>query len=140
MAALTFVNQLYEDLPHQVHGWDSDAITIALTTNAEAPVVTDTILGNLTEISYTNLSARVPSVTTSEGTDGSYELIFDSGGSHVLTASGTVATFRMFVLYNDTPSSPLNPLMGWYDYGSDISLLINETATVNWGANTITLT
>ena len=140
MATFNFHNQFYEDLPHQVHDLSSDALTLALTAAANAPVATDSILSDLTEISYTNLSSRVPSVTTSEGSDGSYELIFDSGGSHVLTASGAVATFRYFDLYNDTPSSPLNPLIGWYDYGSDIDLASGETATVNWGANTITIT
>lgn len=138
MATLNFHNQFYEDVMHGVHNFSSDALTLALT--SVAPVATNSILSDLTEIAYTNLSARVPSVTTSEGSDGTYELIFDTGGSHVLTASGAVASFRYFDLYNDTPAAPLNPLIGFWDYGSAIVLASGETATVNWGANTITLT
>jgi hypothetical protein len=50
----------------------------------------------------------------------------------VLTASGgSVATFRYAVLYNDTPTSPADPLIGWWDYGADITLLNDENFTVD---------
>jgi len=51
----------------------------------------------------------------------------------VLTASGgSVAAFRYVVLYNDTPTSPADPLIGWYDYGSDLTLLNGETLTIDF--------
>jgi hypothetical protein len=36
------------------------------------------------------------------------------------------------VLYNDTPTSPADPLVGWWDYGSSITLLDTETFTVDF--------
>jgi hypothetical protein len=50
----------------------------------------------------------------------------------VLTASGAVATFRYVVLYNDTPTSPADPLIGWYDYGSAVTLANGETFTIDF--------
>ena len=60
-----------------------------------------------------------------------------TGTDLVLTATGTVATFRYVVLYNDDPTSPADPLIGWYDYGSDVTLLNGETFTIDFNATAI---
>jgi hypothetical protein len=52
----------------------------------------------------------------------------------VLTASGSVATFRYVVLYNDTPSSPADPLVSWWDYAGDVTLATGETFTLDFDA------
>jgi hypothetical protein len=43
-----------------------------------------------------------------------------------------VATFRYVVLYNDDPTSPADPLIGWYDHGSDVTLATGETYTIDF--------
>jgi len=142
MAAATFFNQFHEDLPHGVHNLGSDALTIALVASANTPVVTNSILGDLTEIAYTNVVTsgagdRVITVATSEGTDGSYELALTD---LIITATGgAVAPFRYIVIFNDTPTSPVDPLIMFYDYGSDLTLNENETLTLDFAANTITM-
>ena len=35
-------------------------------------------------------------------------------------AGGSIGPFRYVVLYNDTPTSPADPLIGWYDYGTNL--------------------
>lgn len=129
MATYNKHNQFLEDMPEKVHNLGADALTIALTANANAPVATNSILANLTQISYTNLSARVPTISTSAQTSGTYKLVL---ADLVLTASGTVATFRQVELYNDTPTSPADPLIAWWDYGSDVTLLNGETFTLDF--------
>jgi hypothetical protein len=47
-----------------------------------------------------------------------------------LTASGAVATFRYIVLINDTPTSPLNPVVGWVDHGSGVTMAATDTYTI----------
>jgi hypothetical protein len=36
------------------------------------------------------------------------------------------------VLYNDDPTSPADPLIGWYDIGSDVTLASGETLTLDF--------
>ena len=50
----------------------------------------------------------------------------------MLTASGGVRPFRYVYVYSDTPTSPADPLIGYYDYGSSITLANGETLTVDF--------
>jgi hypothetical protein len=129
-------NQFVEDMAEKVHNLQSDAITAFLTANANAPVATNTILGNITQISYTNLSSRVFTVSTAAQSSGTYTWLL---ADLVLTASGAVATFRQAGIYNDTPTSPADPLIAWYDYGSDVTLANGETFTYDFTTSTFTL-
>lgn len=131
MATYNKFQQYIEDVFEKVHDSDSDQFVIALTTNASAPVATNSILGNLTTISYTNLSSRNVTTTSGEQTTGTYKLVL---ADLVLTASGAVATFRWVVLYNDTPTSPADPLVAYWDYASDVTLANTETFTIDFDA------
>lgn len=129
MASFNKINSFVEDVMEKVHNMQSDSFVLALTAAANAPVATNTILANLTQISYTNLSSRALTVSSSSQTSGLYKWVV---ADIVLTASGTVAAFRYIVIYNDTPTSPVDPLIGWYDYGSDLTLNNGETLTVDF--------
>lgn len=130
MATFNKINQFVEDLAHKVHDLGSDTFVVALTAQANAPVATNTVLANLTQISYTNCSTRTITTTSSAQTSGTYKLVLQD---LTLTASGgTVGPFRYVVIYNDTPTSPADPLIGWYDYGSEITLADTEQLTINF--------
>lgn len=139
MASFNKFHQFVEDLAKGVHNFTSDStctVTVALTSAANAPVATNSTLANLTQISYTNLSSRVITGVTCEQTTGTVSF---TANDLVLTASGTVATFRYVVLYNDDPTSPADPLIGWYDYGSDVTLNNGETFTIDFTTGFATL-
>jgi hypothetical protein len=130
MATFNKFQAFVENLAEKVHNLGADALTIALTAAANAPVATNSVLADLTQIAYTNLSARVPTISSSAQSSGTYKLVL---ADLVLTASGgSVATFRYVVLYNDTPTSPADPLIGWYDYGSNVTLASGETFTIDF--------
>jgi hypothetical protein len=129
MATFNKINAFVEHLAEQVHKLDTHVLTVALTTNANAPVASNTVLANLTTISYTNLSSRVITTGSSSQTGGLYKLILND---LVLTASGAVATFRHVAIYNEDPTSPADPLICWYDYGSDVTLANGETFTIDF--------
>lgn len=130
MAAFNKFNSFVEALAEKTHNLGADTLTIALTNTA--PVATNTVLANITEIAYTNLSSRVLTGVTSSQTSGTYTL---DAADLVLTASGTVPTFRYVVLYNDTATS--DELIGYYDYGSAVDLLNGETFTITFDASGI---
>lgn len=139
--AVTFnkFQQFVEDLGKGVHNFTSDAsctVTVALCAAANAPVATNSVLTDLTQVSYTNLSSRVVTGITWEHTTGTAHM---TATDLVLTATGTVATFRYVVLYNDDPTSPADPLIGWYDYGADVTLQNGETFTIDFNTDILTL-
>ena len=130
MATYNKFNQFVEDLAHKVHDLSSDTLTVALCAAANAPVATNSVLADLTEIAYTNLSSRVITTSTSGQTTGTYDLVLND---LTLTASGgSVAAFRYVVIYNDTPVAPADPLIGWFDYGSDLTLADGESLTIDF--------
>ena len=127
MATFTKFNSFVESLAEKVHNLGSDTLTVALCAAASAPVAGNTILANLTQISYTNLSARVITTTTSAQTAGTYKLVL---ADLVLTASGAVATFRYVVIYNDTAAS--DELIAFFDYGSNVTMANGDTFTLDF--------
>lgn len=138
MATYNKFQQFMEDVFKGVHNFTSDStstITVALCAAANAPVATNAVLADLTQISYTNLSSRVVTGVTAEHTTGTVHL---TGTDLVLTASGAVATFRYVVLYNDDPTSPADPLIAWFDHGSDVTLANGETYTINFATDILT--
>jgi len=115
-----------------VHNLGSDTLRILLTNSA--PVAANSVKGDLTEISAGNgYTAGGTAATTSSSaqTSGTYKLVL---ADVVFTASGgTIGPFRYAVLYNDTSAS--DSLIGWWDYGSSITLATTETFTVDFDAS-----
>ena len=133
MATQTKVLSFPEALAEKVHNLGSDTLTIALTNTT--PTTTWTQLSDLTEVSYTNLSTRVITTTSSSSSAGTYTLALED---LVLTASGgAVAEFRYVYIYNDTATN--DELISYTDYGSALTLADTETLTLNFDASTITL-
>lgn len=135
MASFNKFNSFVEAVAEKVHNLGSDTLKIALTNSA--PVASNTVLANITQIAngngYTTGGTTV-TITASSQTSGTYSLV---GNDVVFTASGTMATFRYAVLYNDTATN--DELIGWWDYGSGVTLADTETLTVDFGSSILTL-
>jgi hypothetical protein len=131
MASFNKFNSFVEAVAEKTHNLGSDSLKIALCAAANAPIASNTQLSNLTEISYTNCSTRAVTTSSSAQTSGTYKLVCTD---LVLTASGTVGPFRYVVLYNDTATN--DELIGYWDYGSDLTLANGETFTIDFdGSN-----
>jgi hypothetical protein len=139
MAAYNKFQQFIEDLHKGVHNFTSDAtstLTVALCAAANAPVATNSVLADLTQVAYTNLSSRVITGVTAEHTAGTVHL---TANDLTLTASGgSVATFRYVVIYNDDPTSPADPLVCWFDYGSNVTMADTETFLIDFPTDLFT--
>lgn len=128
MAAFAKFQPFVEHLAEKVHNLGSDQLKIALSNSA--PTASWATLSQVTEISYTNLSSRNVTTSSSAQSAGVYKLTVDD---LVLTASGgSVGPFRYVILFNDTPTSPADPLIGYYDYGSALTLANGESLTLDF--------
>ena len=129
MATYTKFQSFVEALAEKSHNLGGDTLTVALTDTAPS-ASTDTVLADIVEATYTNLSARAITTSTSAQTAGTYKLVLTD---LVLTASGAVGPFRYVVVYNDTATN--DELIAYYDYGSSISLSSGETFTIDFDAS-----
>lgn len=138
MADFNKFNVFSEHLAEKVHDLDGDTLAVYLS-NTTPSASLDSVKADLAEITtengYTgpediqNGTSRTDGVTSVTGVD------------VVITASGgTVGPFRYVVLMNDTPSSPEDPLIGWWDYGSSITLQDGEDFTIDFGTEVLTIT
>lgn len=125
MATYTKFQPFVEKLAEKAHNLGSDQLVVALTNSA--PSAANGVLADITEISYTNLSSRNITTTSSAQTSGTYKLVL---ADLTLTASGTVGPFRYVVIYNDTATN--DELIGYYDYGSALSLISGDTFTLDF--------
>lgn len=130
MASFNKFNALTENLAEKVHNFQSDTLKLLLTNTA--PSAANSVKADLTEISagngYTAGGATV-TVTSSAQASGTYKLVCSNV---VFTASGgSIGPFRYAVLYNDTPTSPADPLICWWDRGESVTLLTGESFTVD---------
>lgn len=128
MATYNKFDLFTRDLIQKKHDFANDTFKVLLTNTA--PVQTNAVKADLTEISAGN-------GYTAGGTATSLTLSNASGVEKVVAANvtftasgGTIGPFRYAVWYNDTQTSPADPLIGWADYGSSITL--NSTETFTW--------
>ena len=134
MASFNKLQPFVEAVAEKKHDLGSDQLVIALTNTA--PDATDAVLTDLTEISYTNLSSRNITTTSSAQTTGTYKLVL---ADLELTASGgAVETFRYVYLYNGTATN--DDLIGYYDNGSTVTLGDGDTYTIDFSASNGVLT
>lgn len=130
MPTPSIVNSFKEAVAEGVHDLGSDTLKLALTNTA--PSVSNTVFGDITEISagngYTAGGATV-TVTSSAQSGGTYSLVLDA---ITFTASGgDIGPFRYAVLYNDTAAS--DELVCFVDYGTAYTLGDGLSFTFNAG-------
>ena len=123
----------------EVADLDADQFVVALSNTAPGSESTPPtgdgagILANVTQVAYTNLSSRNLTLASSSQTGGTYTIDFND---LVLTSSGgTTGPFRYVYIYDDTPTSPADPLVCYFDYGAGITLNDTETLTITFNAS-----
>jgi len=139
MATFNKYNCFVENLAEKVHNLQSDTLKVALTNTA--PTASSDTVWNTTVApapaaanGYTS-GGNTITTTSSAQTSGTYKLVL---ADSVFTASGgSIGPFRYVILYNSTAS---NAVIGYYDYGSSITLADTETFTVDFDATNGVLT
>lgn len=138
-----FVLNLCEVIDLDGDTWKFDLTSTAPTAGTDATADGNGVLANITPISYTNytddLTAdRTFTAGTLTHTQSSGTFTFDYGADIVITASGgAIADWQYIVMWDDTPTSPADPLLGYWDHGSAISLASGDSATLQFNASGI---
>lgn len=138
MASFVKYEVFSENLAEKVHDLNADTLKVMLS-NAAPNVATHAVRADVTEISggngytsggndTTNATSRSGGTTSITGTD----VTFTASG-------GSIGAFRYAILYNDTPASPADPLIGYWDYGSSVTLADGESFTTDFGASLFTI-
>lgn len=130
MAAFNKFQSFVEAVAEKVHNLGSDTIKAALTNTI--PVNANTVLADITQIANGNgytTGGTATTISSSAQASGTYKLVITDV---VFTASGSMGPFQYVVLYNDTATN--DELIGWWDYGSAVTLAAAETFTVDFDA------
>jgi len=137
MATFNKVNDFVQNAVHNMD-LETDQVVIALSNTAPSSEASNPatdgngVLANVTQVAYTNLSSRNVTTTSSTQTGGTYKLVLSD---ITLTSSGgATGPFRYVYIYNDTAASPADPLIGYYDYGSSLTLNDGDSLTVDFSA------
>lgn len=129
MATFNKFQDFSEQLIRGVHDWDAHTFKVYLT-NAAPSASLDTIKTDLAEIAAGNgytAGGTATTISVSE-TSGTTTV---SGTQVVFTAAGgAIGPFQYVVLYNDTSAS--DNLVGWWDYGTALTLNDTESLTVKF--------
>lgn len=137
MASFNKFQPFVENLAEKVFNLGSDTLKVLLTNSA--PSAANGVKTDLTEISAGNgytAGGPTATITSSAQTSGTYKLVL---GDVTITASGgSIGPFRYAVLYDDTAAS--DQLIGFWDYGSSITLADGESITVDFDASAGVLT
>jgi hypothetical protein len=129
-------NDFTEQLIRGVHDWDAHTFKVALTNTA--PTATQT--------TWNTTDHPAPAAANGYTAGGTATTVSIAEASGTTTVSGTqvvftataggIGPFRYVILYNDTATSPADAAVGWWDYGSSITLADTETFTVKFNNTT----
>ena len=127
MANYTKVNSFVEALAEKVHNLGSDTLKVALTNTAPTAAGT-TKLADLTGGITTGFDGMTITTSSSGQSSGTYKLVLTD---LTMTATGSVGPFRYVVIYNDSAAN--DPLICYFDYGSEVTLAKDDTFKLDFG-------
>jgi hypothetical protein len=138
MAAFQKFHSFVEAVAESKHDLGSDTLKVILTNTA--PAATDNIKTDIQEIAAGNgytTGGNTAAVVSSAQTNGVYKLVLSDPATWT-ASGGAMGTFRYAVLYN--ASSTNNLLIGFWDYGSNVTLADGDSFTVDFDLNAGVLT
>jgi hypothetical protein len=127
MAVVPFnkFNSFVEHLAEKVHNLGADTLKVYLTNtapNASTMAIKADLSETLTTTGGYTVGGATAAITSSAQTSGTYKLVLGDPPTWTATGAGFSGPFRYAVLYNDTPTSPADPLIGWWDNVTPVTL------------------
>lgn len=119
------------DLGDGVHDLDTDTLEIYLS-NTAPNIATGAVKADVPEIAIGNGYAGPVDVNNAFALAGGVGTLTSNASEVITAAGGAVGPFRYVVLYNASKAG--GPLIGFWDYGAQVTLNDTQTFTVNFGA------
>jgi len=134
MATFNKFDSFVEAVAEGTHNLGSDTLKLALTNTAPSASDTGFLPGSshpppASTNGYT-AGGNTVTVSSSAQTSGVYKLV--CADSTFTASGGDLGPFRYVILYNDTAAS--DEVIGYWDYGSSVTLADTETFTVDFSA------
>ncbi|MGH1352122.1 MAG: hypothetical protein ACRBBN_15130 [Methyloligellaceae bacterium] len=127
----TFTNQFHQDVHHAVHNFDTHQYNV-LFTNTQ-PLVSDAVLADLTEITpgdgYPAGGIALTKVSSIQTAGIFRHIVQDDVAS---ASGGPIGPFQWVALYNVTQTTPLKPVVGWWDMGQPTTILDGDDWPMNF--------
>lgn len=145
MASFNKFQCFSEHVCEKKHDLGSDTLKVFLTNtapNAASHTAYDGVTGSTgpAEIAAGNgytAGGNAATVSSSAQTGGTYKLVLNDPATWT-ASGGSIGPFRYAVLYNSTSAG--KELIGWWDYGSSVTLAAGETFKVDLDPDTGVLT
>ena len=141
MASFNLFNKFLSQLANGGYNLGSDDLKFALT-NTAPTAATDTVFDPITKHQppaaangYTT-GGHAATIDSSAESGGTYTLACTTDVVITATAGG-IGPFRYVILYDDTSATDM--LIGYWDYGSSITLAAGENFTIDVTASLLTI-
>lgn len=131
MASFNKFQAFVENLAEGKFNLGSDTLKVYLS-NATPSASADAVKADLAEISSGNgytAGGNSATISSSAQSGGTYKLVLADPATWT-ASGGSIGPFQYAVLYSDTAAN--DELIGWWDYGSAITLAAGETFTVDF--------
>lgn len=140
MATFVKFEVVSENILEKVHNFSAAGDTLKVYLSNTAPnAATMAVKADLAEITNQNGYTAPIDIENDTSRTGATTSVTTADTKTVTASGGAVGPFRYAVIYNDTPTSPADPLIGYYDYGSSITLQAGESFVVDFGTSLFTL-
>lgn len=138
MAVFTLFHEFKRYLADGTIDLDTHSFKAALT-NTAPDAAANTVLADITQIAagggYTTGGVALTSVTWAETGAGTGVWQWSAADISWTASGADIATHRYLVIYDDTPTSPADPLVGYVDRGSSATITNGNTRTWDIGAS-----
>lgn len=136
MASYNKFNNFTQDVCRGAYNFTSGSDVFKVMLTNTAPVATNHLYGDISATELVNGNGYTTGGITSAMSDSTTtgtEKVLATNVTWTGSGAGT-GSFRYVVIYDATPTSPLKPLVCWFDFGSSISLGVGDTFTVSFDA------
>lgn len=132
MATFTKFDSFTKALAEKQHDLSVDVIKVMLTNTA--PIAANSFKSDLIDLTAGNgytAGGNTAALSTSSQTAGVYCLVLSDPATWT-AVTAAMGPFRYAVVYNSTPAlDTAKGLIGWFDYGSALTLQVAETFRVD---------